>query len=513
MYIPLTFEGALQNCLIASSSYQGTFISGGIQYGYHAITGSSTFEVYNGSLQAQIIVVGGGGGGGSSNRASGGGGGGQVKYLPAQQLYKGTYTIQIGQGGIGGTPTVPATQGGTTSIIGPGFSLSSIGGYPSLGTTGGNSGDGFTGGTGCTNVSGNGGAGGGGGGSTAAAANVNCAQPTIATDGGAGLDISFGNYDWSFGCGGGGGSSSGDGGRSCFGGDGFGNPGTAGGPNTGNGGGGSWISGLSCTGGNGGSGVVIIQYRINDYCKNFFNETGSCGCREITFDITDPLNYYPDITGNYVYTPCGTNDLISGSIEAYYPKTVCASSGSYYWVKGDGAYGNSLGIASSGPECFSANYGVQTCVTQSFVPTCESKVYSFYATGSSATQTIHYVPKNSGSVVYESLANRNVIYKCISSGSFNQLGSGMQPYGITGNGNAVTASCTQISVVRISGAPYIFKWVDCGGTYMTQSITTTYDFSKCVDMSQPYDFNGVGGGITIGGNCLTGSLLPPCGCP
>jgi hypothetical protein len=511
MYIPLTFEGALQKCLIASSSYQGTFISGGIQYGFHIITGSSQLEVYNGSLLAQLVVVGGGGAGGYRfSRATGGGGGGEVKYFPLQPLYAGTYDITIGAGGAAG-----GGNGSPTLITGPGLSVSSVGGSGGSGTTGGTSGNGFSGGTGCTNFNPEGGVGGGGGGATAAAQNENCGSPQPA-DGGAGFDISIANYDWSFGCGGGGGASvtSWDG-ASCFGGDGFGGiNGTPGGPNTGNGGGGGAAQNQNINGGAGGSGVVIVQYPIYDYCSNYFNETGSCDCREITFDITDPLNYYPQYTGSYVYTQCGTNTFVSGTLQAYYPKTVCAASGSWFWVQGNSGYGNSTNtVGSSYPECLSASYGVQTCVTQSFLPTCESKVYSFYSTGSTATQTAYFVPRNSGSIFYETVNNKNIIYRCISSGSFNQTNTGMQPYGISGNGNAVTASCTQISVVRISGSPYIFKWVDCGGTYMTQSITTTFNFSKCVDMSQPYDFNSVGGGITIGGNCLTGSLLPTCGCP
>jgi hypothetical protein len=537
MYIPLTFEGALQKCIIASSSYQGTFISGGIQYGYHAITGSGTFEVYDGSLQAQVIVVGGGGGGGTSNRASGGGGGGQVKYLPSQQLYKGVYTISIGDGGIGGTQAVPATQGGTTSITGPGFSLAAIGGYPGSGTTGGTSGDGFTGGTGCTNVSGNGGGGGGGGGSTAAAANVNCAQPTIATDGGAGFSFTSAT-GWTFGCGGGGGSSSGDGGESCIGGDGFGNPGTPGGPNSGNGGGGSWRSAGYAPGGNGGSGVVIIQYRINDYCKNFFNETGSCGCSEITFDVTDPLNYNPYLTASYAYTPCSTsNVLITGSVKAYYPTTVCAVSNSYFWGPiNNGVYTQYNGQA-SGNNCFSASYGVQTCTTQSFIPTCTSSIWTFYAgTGSTSPQTLYWVPKNESNVLYESLANNYVNYKCVSSGSIINGGSvTYYPVGISGIGSRIfqSASCLYTTFtatwngVGPTTAFAAVKYRECNGTITELALergatsgTTVRSASFCSDGTTTITTR-YGGGFPIpsmivsyGTSCLgnyidTGS----CGCP
>ena len=327
----------------------------------------------------------------------------------------------------------------------------------------------------------------------------------------AGIPFSVNQYETYYGCGGGGGLTfNGDYGVSCAGplwgcGSDTTRRAESGAPHTGMGGGGS-LGNYLTPGGDGASGSVIVLYKIYDYCNNYFNETGSCGCREITFDVSDTLNYKPQYTGSYVYTPCGGNNLVSGSVLAYAPVTVCASSGSYYWQSG---FNSTTGMVTTGPMCSTGSQ----CVTQSFVPTCESKVYSFYATGSTANQTAYFVPKNSGSVFYETIPNKNVVYRCISSGSFNQLGTGMQPYGISGNGNAVTASCTQISVVRISASPYTFKWVDCGGSYVTQSITTTYTFSKCVDRSQPYDFDATNGSITIGGDCLTGSLLPPCGCP
>lgn len=528
MYIPLTFEGALQKCLIASSSYQGTYISGGIQYGYHIFTGSANLEVYNGSLLAQVIVVGGGGGGGSTNRASGGGGGGQVSYTALQPFYGGTYNISIGGGGTGATQYTSATAGGITYISGPSVSLAAVGGNGSGGSTGGSSGGGFSGGTGCTNVSGNGGCGGGGGGSTAAAANANCAQPTDATAGGAGYNISIANYDWSFGCGGGGGSSVSSGrGASCYGGYGAGD---TGGPNTGNGGGGNWLFGGYATGGTGGSGVVIIQYPIETYCTNFFNTTGSCDCREITFDITDTLNYYPEKTGSYLYTQCGTNTFVSGTLQAYYPKTVCAASGSWFWVTGSSGYGNSTNtVSSSYPECLSASYGVQTCVTQSFTPICNSSIYTFSNSGS-GDSTIYWVPKNSGNVSYSSLGGGAVTYQCVSNSTIGSIGS--YPYG--GSARLYTsASClyTELTAswsgVGNAQSFATITFMQCNGTMTTLSVergatsgtTLRYITGMCVDKTVAIT-TGYGGlpqaGRTVnsGSSCLgnyidTGS----CGCP
>ena len=517
MYIPLTFEGALQKCLIASSSYQGTFISGGIQYGFHIITGSSQLEVYEGSLQAQLVVVGGGGGGGSNPRASGGGGGGEVQYFPLQQFYKGVYNISVGAGG-----TTSGGNGGTTSITGPGLSISAVGGNGAFGSTGGTSGNGFSGGTGCNNVSGNGGCGGGGGGSTAAAANANCAQPTDATNGGAGFSIVVANTAWSFGCGGGGGASNSSGrGQSCLGGYGASD---AGDPNTGNGGGGGWVSGGTTIGGPGGSGVVIIQYPIETYCKNFFNQTGSCNCSQITFNIPNG-GQYPQLTGSYAYTQCGTNTLVSGSLKAKYPVTVCAVSNSWYWQLTSNQIGGqdaSSGL-SSGNNCFSASYGVQTCVTQSFPPTCTSKIITFYAgTGSAGPQTLFYIAKNESNFTYNTISNNSVTYKCVSSGSLYSGSIAYYPNGISGNGSLIfTSSVTCNNVTFISNAAFstrYYKYQTCGGALVTGTFFGTGNsLTACVDTTFFYGFyngNTSGTSVTVGGDCLSGSIdTGSCGCP
>ena len=72
MYIPLTFEGALQKCLFASGGVEGFYISGNTQYAYHWFTGSGQFVVNKGSIDnVEIYVIGGGGGGGNRNTSVG----------------------------------------------------------------------------------------------------------------------------------------------------------------------------------------------------------------------------------------------------------------------------------------------------------------------------------------------------------------------------------------------------------------------------------------------------------
>lgn len=517
MYIPLTFEGALQKCLSASSSLQGTFVSGGVQYGFHRIISSGSFEVFNGSLQAQLLVVGGGGGGGtvSAGNASGGGGGGQVKYFPTQQFYAGTYNIVIGAGGAEG-----GGIGGTTTITGPGVSVSSIGGSGSITTTGGTSGDGFSGGTGCSNVK----VGGGGGGSRGAAQNENCGAPQQA-DGGIGFDISMADYLWSYGCGGGGGGSdSSYRGISCFGGDGFGAPtGSAGGQNTGNGGGGSWSQFANTMGGAGGSGIVVIQYPIEEYCKNFYNETGSCGCRQLTLDITGPagFGYSPNQTGSYIYMPCGGDRFVSGSLIAYSPLTVCAVSNSYYSITSESGFGGGVGFTTSGPECVSASLTPVACSPEAFVATCTSSIVTIYTPSASVGNPIDfgYVAKNETTHSIYTTTTDRVKYLCISTGSlFN--GNQIYPKVLTGNFATLynTASCNTTTFQSTAAFPAnrFYSYYNCNGAKVSGQFTGPGSVTVCIDRSAPFGFTGTTSGTstTIGGDCLSGSFdTGSCGCP
>ena len=438
MYIPLTFEGALQKCLYASGGFeQGFFTSGSDQYAYHLFKQNGKLEVFNGTLDnVEILVVGGGGGGAASSVYAAGGGGGGVTLLTNQRLYTGTYNITVGKGGAGaGASNNPGNSGIGSSFSGANISITANGGqggnYGNL-TSGGTSGNGFAGGL---NQNGNSG---GGGGASSVGQN---ATSLNGGNGGSGITASFGLYTNTYGCGGGGfvSDTADTPGSSCGGEYGMGgeanNPAEGGANYYGMGGGG----GLSL-GGNGGSGSVLIKYKINDYCKNWFNETGSCNCSTITFNITDQFNFYPDITGSYLYTQCGTNTLASGSLQAYYPITACAASNSVYWLQYTGSTpagivsGSTSGFA-SGNNCFSASYGVETCVTQSFPPICSGS-FVFYKGGTSSQ--FYYVPTNSSSFEYSPISNNIVSFKCVSSGSFSDIGN--YPYGITGAGAQLSIS-------------------------------------------------------------------------
>jgi hypothetical protein len=547
MYIPLTFEGALQKCLFASGGYEGYFISGSQQWKYHWFTGSSDLIVQKGTIDnVQIYVVGGGGGGarGTANTTpAAGGGGGGINFTTTARLFQGAYAVSVGAGGSSQlTQNSNGFNGISSSFIGANINMViGGGGGGTWGNTGvgGTSGNGFSGGTSNSEN------GGGGGGSTAVGDNATLIK---AGNGGAGNIFSIAEFENGFGCGGGGyaESTSDEKGFSCngvefgAGGEGNGSPG-AGANRYGMGGGGGGNYGAE-----GGSGSVIIQYPIYDYCSNYFNQTGSCGCREITFDTTDPLNYYPQLTGSFIYQPCGENKFVSGSLISYGPLTVCAVSNSYYsYTIGDtvdpivvtsrAGFVNSDFVPNA-PECVSASLVPIACSIENFVPTCTSSVVTIYTpSGSGGNQSdFYYVAKNESThSVYTSTSNR-VKYICISTGS-SYAGNLIYPQLLTGDFAALynTVSCNTITLIAdwAGKSPSItsqttYTYYQCNGdrTSVTLSRPSTnytgqLSASFCRDMNTPAFFTRSGTSLPnetfiSGSSCIstvfdTGS----CGCP
>jgi hypothetical protein len=500
MYIPLTFEGALQSCLYASGGFvQGFFISASQQYAFHVFnqTGSQQLQVLAGTLNnVKIAVVGGGGGGSDTSPAAGGGGGGGVIVQDNTILYAGTYTINVGKGGL------PLDPGQATSIVGANLSLSAGGGNPGFGNVGGNSGtpNSFLGAAGTS-------AQGGGGGGAAGNAYVN--GSSLFNQGGPGITSSFGGdtggmpFPFSYGN------------TKYLGAGGNGDQSGVSDPLSLYGRGGVGIAGAP--GASGGDGAVIIQYPINDYCKNFFNETGSCDCRQLVISITDNLNFYPNITGSYQYTPCGTNTFASGTLEAYWPVTLCAASNSWYWYEYTGSVGlpyiysaSFSGFVDSGAECFSASYGVQTCVTQSFTPTnCGSNL--FYS--ASIAGTFFYVPTGSANINYYNVSAGTVGFGCISSGSVGSIGE--YPNGLTGLNNTLSSNsadyCRNTRFTPGSGTQ-TYSYYRCDNN--TQVIaTTSVAVTVCARKGRPVTMTGIGSSIVdLGSGCMSTST-GSCGCP
>ena len=295
--------------LVSLSATGGEITTSG-QYTIHTFKQNGVFNINNAPANAEfdILIVGGGGGGGA-NRGGGGGGGGLI-YETNQTMTGGTYNVTVGAGGSGaGTgPASNATQGGSSSIIGPSVSLTALGGGRGGSANGGHTRNGGSGGSGGgsaynsrgnnptagAGTSGQGNSGGRtgnlntndprntGGGGGAGAAGTGGYSPNMngsddyGTDpnGGVGLQVDISGTN-SYYAGGGGGSSGkgpeerqgyttanrglggngggGDGGASNA------SPhlGTDGIANTGGGGGGS----SAYTGASGGSGVVIIRYK------------------------------------------------------------------------------------------------------------------------------------------------------------------------------------------------------------------------------------------------------------
>jgi hypothetical protein len=521
MYIPLTFEGALQKCLFASGGYEGYFISGSQEYKYHFFTGSATLQVQKGTIDnVQIYVIGGGGGGarGTTNTiTAGGGGAGGVNYTMNGRLFQGTYNIVVGRGG--GSQLTQNTDGNSglqSSLIGANINLVANGGGGGTwgsGGGGGTSGNGFAGGSSQTQN------GGGGGGSTAVGNN---ATSDKAGDGGSGNTFYIVEYGFGYGCGGGGYAvdTSDTQGFSCnnvsYGAGGRGNNGAGDGANyfgMGGGGGGSY-------GAAGGSGSVIIQYPIYDYCSNYFNETGSCGCRQITFDISDPLDYYPDVTGSYIYMPCGGTEFASGTLDAYYPKTFCTVSNSYYSVTSNSGYGGGAGFTTSGPECLSASLVPVACSPEAFVPTCTSSIVTIYTPSGSGgnPSDFSYVAKNETTHSTYTTTEDRVKYICISTGS---LFNGNEIYAkvLTGNFASLynTASCNNVTFTSTAVGTRTYRYYNCNGNRVLSAFGGGGGtITVCVDRNTPFGFYGTTSNtsVTIGGDCLSGSFnTGSCGCP
>ncbi len=527
MYIPLTFEGALQKCLFATApANEGFFLSGSQQWKYHWFTGSAALEVQKGTIDnVQIFVIGGGGGGGrgiENVTAAGGGGGGGVAFTYNARLFQGTYNISVGKGGDGAlSQQNNGNDGFSSSIAGPNLNISIGGGgggqwAQGVGTTrGGTSGNGFLGGT---NIPLDGG---GGGGASSTGSN---GTSTRAGDGGTGISFNIANYVNQFGCGGGGyaADSSDPNGVTCnipFGGGG--DIGTDGANKFGMGGGGG-----GARGGDGGSGSVIIQYPIFDYCSNYFNETGSCGCRQITFDITNQLNFRPNITGSFIYYPCGGTQFVSGSLSAYNPLTVCAVSNSYYSYSEFLSSTNELNVYSgfvnqqylpNAPQCTSASLVPQPCSLGTFTATCTSSIISFYTPSASVSREnkIFYVEKNATTTSSFTSTSPSVKYICVSSGS--EYGTAIKPYPQVTSGSFIqlyqTASCNTITVTLGGGRRS--RIVNCGGIeqiLISPSNGSTYCIDSSIGVRDIPGFSPVL--FTVGGDCLSGSFdTSSCGCP
>ena len=307
--------------LTATGGIISDYESSGTYYRAHVFTSSGILNVTElGTAPADVeylVVAGGGGGGtaGGGNAGGGGGAGGLRTNLTGHPLAgstltvstsPGSYTVTVGGGGQGaaiGSPLVGVT--GTPSVFGPITSNGGGGGGgPASGTVGG-SGGGGGGATPYTGASGNSpvatspsqgnaggpgyngnpyvGGGGGGAGGVGFSRNPGAPNPGSA-NGGVGSQVliagppasdqpvgtpgsaSGGGY---FAGGGGGGSypspnAAGSGGPGGGGnGDVAPNPGSPGTYATGGGGGGGGQPSGNPTGGNGGSGIVIVRYQID----------------------------------------------------------------------------------------------------------------------------------------------------------------------------------------------------------------------------------------------------------
>ena len=267
----------------ATGGTTNTYTENGISYKSHTFTSSGDFVVTAGGFVDVLLVAGGGAGG---NWHAGGGGAGGLIASEDLEVSATTYSIVVGAGGAGGTTSVGNNGTDTT-----GFSLTAVGGgrggnYITTTAASGGSGAGGNGTTnstyspGASGTAGQGNDGGdgngnhaGGGGGGAGAAGQTAADANNAGDGGIGLQNSFRTGSDVYYAGGGGGGvwggtgyglgGSGGGGNGSY--NNNSNAPTPGSINTGGGGGGSGSQGNNTSYAaqtTGGSGIVVIRYRV-----------------------------------------------------------------------------------------------------------------------------------------------------------------------------------------------------------------------------------------------------------
>ena len=280
----------------------GPVTIGGNNYYIHTFTTSGTFTVSGGSgtITSDILLV--GGGGGCAGYQGGGAGGGGLIFRPGLVITNGTYTVTVGNGGVGTFGNGNGNNGGNTTFntltalggaggigqnnsvagtsggsgggacVGSGNSYNAPGGSAlqrsqtgdsgtyGYGNAGGGNSNGYLpgggGGAGGSGVNGGGAGGGAGGVGLCQVSTYNFATVFNTTSFG---QLSGGNIYFSGGGAGGYGSGQALGGGGGGGGDfGAGGNGT---PNTGGGAGGAG-NGFGGVDASGGSGIVILRYRV-----------------------------------------------------------------------------------------------------------------------------------------------------------------------------------------------------------------------------------------------------------
>jgi hypothetical protein len=297
--------GASVSLAVASSTSTGgtiTTLADGYTIHTFTTTGAQNF-VLNNAASVEYLVVAGGGGGGASYGTSGGGGGGGGMRTGTLSLTAGGYSVSVGAGGAGAhSLSFDAGSGGNSifssiTAAGGGYGGPGVGGGSGGGSGGGGGGGdggsdfGYAGpaGAGTAGQGNNGGAGsdysrGGGGGGAGSAGSAPGAFPGVGT-GGAGTVSAISGVNVYYAGGGGGGVGSG-GGSSTGGVGGGGNggvistAGTAGTANTGGGGGGAGSS-YEAAGYAGGSGIVIVRYKVYETPGTFTSNVINLGAQAI----------------------------------------------------------------------------------------------------------------------------------------------------------------------------------------------------------------------------------------
>ena len=334
----------------------------------HTFASGGTLTVAEGHpVVAEVLLVGGGGAGGTL--MGGGGGAGGVVHAEGVVLAPGTYTINVGAGGLFSTSQNLYGGNGASSFLGTLFTAFGGGAGASwdkrngLAGASGGGGDQSSGvGGACTNgqgfVGGNAGVSTGGGGGGASAAGVAGAN-FVGGNGGDGVACAITGSTVVYGGGGGGGAGlhdyyattpgqGGAGGGGRGGALGYGLP-VAGTDGLGGGGGGGTynVSGVQNYGANGGSGVVIVRYTVVD--------ESSVAPAVNLFSVTDAVTATSaKLEGNLLFLGAGATSCDLLAVYGLAPDDLCFTNVVKTGVTSTGAVSGTLTGLAPGQTWYAA---------------------------------------------------------------------------------------------------------------------------------------------------------------
>ncbi len=388
------------------------------------------------TVQVEAYGAGGGGGyGGTSNKQGGGGGGGggcsvnnSVTVVPGT-----TYTITVGNAGVGGTSAgANGTSGGNTTATFFSSTVTATGGaFGKAYSTGGNGGGGGNGtkngGSGANgNTTGSGGGGGAGGSANGGAGSIASGGTSGGLSGGAGgagstANAAAGSIGADYGGGGGGGTK-------------------------------------SSNGGNGGSGLMKITYTCPTYALSSTNAAGPiCGVSSTTVTVTGTTSSLPVGTYTVTYNLSGattatgntaTMTVSSAGNGSFTTSTLNAGTTTVTITNLASSYCSST-ISANNTNTVTI-YLSPVAVSGTAISTCSTSGAVNICAGASASNATGITWTSSGTGTF---VNPNSIVTCTYTPSAADIAAGSVTLTLTANGNAPCSNSTSTKTLTIYSVP------------------------------------------------------------